>query len=167
MFSETIDFENCREECKKIDYLYEIFKRDFIYEKVYLNGTIYIDPKIHDKHDGKENIFWHIITRKERGQRQFDPFRAYRIKWIKPMIVNCFDAKIKNFYYYENSSKIRFYLWAYEHDFVVILQKLGNTSSYLVTSFFIDNQRKRDIFQRKFENYKNGIDNRLRGCEWF
>lgn len=66
----------------------------------------------------------------------------------------------------EDDKKIRFYLWAYEHDFVVILQKLGNTSSYLVTSFYIDNQRKRDIFQRKFEDYQNGTDIRLRG-EWF
>lgn len=167
MFGEIIDFQSCCEESKKIDYLYGIFEIDFIKNSVFLNGTVYIDPKTHDKQDGKENVFWHIITRKERGQREFDFLRACRIKWIKPMIVNCSDAKIKTFYYYEDNKKIRFYLWAYEYDFVVILQKLGNTSSYLVTSFYIDNQRKRDIFQKKFENYQNGADIRLKGCEWF
>ena len=59
------------------------------------------------------------------------------------------------------------YLWAFENDFVVILQKLGNSSSYLVTSFYIDNQRKRDVFQTKHDDYNNKIDGRLNNCEWF
>jgi len=59
------------------------------------------------------------------------------------------------------------YLWGYNHDFVVILQKLGASSSYLVTSFYIDNQKKRDAFEKKFESYKNKTDGRLGDCEWF
>ena len=59
------------------------------------------------------------------------------------------------------------YLWAFENDFVVILQKLGNSSSYLVTSFYIDNQRKRDIFQKKHDDYNNKTDSKLSNCEWF
>jgi hypothetical protein len=167
MFDETIDFESCCDENQKIEYLYEIFKNDFINNSVYLNDTIYIDPKTHDKQDEKENIFWHIITRKDRGKRRFDTPRACRIRWIKPIILNFLDDKIKLFYYYEDNRKIRLYLWAFEYDFVVILQKLGNTSSYLVTSFYIDNQRKRDIFQKKFEDYNNKADVRLKDCEWF
>ena len=71
------------------------------------------------------------------------------------------------FYYFEDNGKIRLYLWAYNYDFVVILQKLGNSSFYLVTSFYIDNQKKRDKFQKKFEDYINKVDRRLNGCEWF
>lgn len=108
MFGEIIDFESCCEESKKINYLYGIFEIDFIKNSVFLNGTVYIDPKTHDKLDGKENVFWHIITRKERGQREFDSLRACRIKWIKPMIVNYSDAKIKTFYYYEDNKKLDF-----------------------------------------------------------
>jgi hypothetical protein len=167
MFDEIIDFESCCNENKKIDYLYDIFKNDFIKNSVHLNNTIYIDPKTHDNQDNKENIFWHIITRKDRGRRIFDTQRACRIKWIKPIILNFSDDKIKLFYYYEDNRKIRLYLWAYEYDFVVILQKLGNISSYLVTSFYIDNQRKRDIFQKKFEDYNSKVDDRLYNCEWF
>lgn len=44
MFSEIIDFGNCCEENKKIDFLYEIFKTDFIDNQVYLEN-IFIDPK--------------------------------------------------------------------------------------------------------------------------
>ena len=40
------------------------------------------------------------------------------------------------------------------------------SSSYLVTSFYIDNQNKRDAFNRKYENYIKNRDNRLDNCEW-
>lgn len=167
MFSEIIDFGNCCEDNKKIDFLYEIFKSDFVDVDVHLNGIIYIDPKSHDKEDDKENIFWHIITRKDRGTRNFDEPRACRIKWIKPIIENFLSQNIKLFYYYEDNGKIRLYLWAFQNDFVVILQKLGNISSYLVTSFYIDNQKKRDIFEKKYNDYNDKINLRLNGCEWF
>lgn len=166
MFSEIIDFTNCCTDDKKIDFLYAIFKDDFVDNDVHLNGTVYIDPKSHDKHEEKENIFWHIVTRKDRGRRNFDPPRACRIKWIKPIIVNHSHAKIKLFYYYEDTGKVRLYLWAFENDFVVILQKLGS-SSYLVTSFYIDYEQKREKFQKKYEDYNNKTDKRLNGCEWF
>lgn len=167
MFNEIINFNSCCEENDKIDFLYDIFKNDFIDNDVNLNGTIYIDPKSHDKQNGKENIFWHIVTRKDRGDRIFDIPRACRIKWIKQIILNYTSTKIKMFYFYENDRKIRLYLWAFECDFVVILQKLGHSSSYLVTSFYIDNERKKNIFQRKYNNYTNEVDDRLYDCEWF
>ena len=59
-------------------------------------------------------------------------------------------------------------MWVFEKDFAVILQKIGNIdSSYIVTSFYIDNQNKREAFERKFVKYKNHSDNRLENCEWF
>ncbi len=167
MFSDMIDFSTLDDETKKIDFLYDIFKSDFIDNQTLLANTIYIDPKISDKEDGKEKIFWHVITRKEKGKRSFDTERACRIKWIKPIILDYNNVKLKYFYYYEYSKKIRLYLWAYEKDFVVILQKLGKSSSYLVTSFYVDNQKKRDIFNNKHESYINSNDSKLVGCEWF
>ena len=50
----------------------------------------------------------------------------------------------------------------------MILQKIGReNSSYIVTSFYIDNEHKKDVFERKYQNYCNNIDDRLSGCEWF
>lgn len=167
MFSEIIDFSSCCKEEDRIEFLYSIFRNDFIINRCFLADKIYIDPKSHQKRDNKEEIFWHIVTRKQRGRRVVDLARASRIKWVKPIIKNYFHSEIKMFYYFEDNGKIRLYLWAYNYDFVVILQKLGNSSSYLVTSFYIDNQRKRDVFQKKFEDYINRVDSRLNGCEWF
>jgi hypothetical protein len=167
MFGDMIDFESFCTEDKIVEFLYSIFKKDFINERCLLCNQIYIDPKSSEKREGKEEIFWHIVTRKHRSERRLDKPRASRIKWIKPIILNHNHEKIKMFYFFEDTGKIRLYLWGFEIDFVVILQKLGASSSYLVTSFYIDNQKKRDGFEKKFQNYGDGTDHRLRGCEWF
>lgn len=167
MFSETIDFKSCCQTDEIVEFLYMIFKSDFIDTPCHVANTIYIDPQSHKKKEGKEEIFWHVITRKERGNRKLDKYRASRIRWIKPIILNYNYHKIKMFYYLESSGKLRLYLWAFEVDFVVILQKLGASSSYLVTSFYIDNQKKRNVFERKYNEYKAKKDLRLSNCEWF
>jgi hypothetical protein len=167
MFIDVIDFGSCCQTNEIVEFLYKIFKNDFIDTSCHLANAIYIDPQSHKKAEGKEEIFWHIVTRKERGLRQLDKPRASKMRWIKPIILNYNYDKIKMFYYFEDTGKIRLYLWAFEVDFVVILQKLGVSSSYLVTSFYIDNQKKRDVFERKYRDYQNKKDIRLNGCEWF
>lgn len=167
MFSQIIDLKKYCDEKEIIDFLYNVFKVDFIENKTYLANKIYIDPKPQEKKGDKEEIFWHIITRKNKGKRNIDHKRASRIKWIKPIISNHEIDKIKFFYCFEDNKKIRLYLWAHEVDFIVILQKLGNKSSYMVTSFYVDNLKKRKKLQKKFETYENKEDLRLDNCEWF
>jgi len=169
MFSDIITFKNGVTEDEVIETLYDIFKADFIDNNTYLNGNIYIDPRSNIKIENKEDIFWHIITRdhNKTGQRTLDLDRGSRIKWIKPIIENHTHKDIKLFYYKESNKKIRLYLWLYNKDFVVILQKLGQTSTYLVTSFYVDQKYKRKKFEKRFEDYTNKKDPDLQGCEWF
>jgi len=167
MFAQILNLSKFSSNDKLYDFLYDIFKNDFIVNKCYLAQKIYIDPISNDKNNGKEKVFWHIITRKQKGKRVLDNQRACRIKWVRKIIDNYCDNRIKMFYYFEDSKKIRLYLWVYSYDFVVILQRLGKSSSYLVTSFYIDNQKKRDKFQKKYEDYINKADKRLNSCEWF
>ena len=164
------------------DMLYDIFYDDFIANKTFLNGSIYINPQSHKKEEGKELSFWHLTTRtqsrlKKEGnrtikikERLLDFDRAKRIHWIKPIIDNALAAhNIKLFYKKETTKKkpIRLYLWAEDEDFVVILQKLGKSSSFLVTSFYITHQRKRDDFQKYYQDYTAKTNSDLKGCEWF
>ena len=156
MFSPLIDLTN-RTEDEIIAFLYGIFKEHFIDNDTYLADTIYIDPKSDDMERGmdKPKIYWHIITRKERGRRRLDRHRASRLHWIKLIILNHTHQTIKLFYYYEDNGKIRLYLWAYNEDFAVILQKIGKeNSSYIVTSFYIDNEHKNIIPQEKQTIFK-------------
>ena len=169
MFSVVVNLDNKNDD-EIIELLYKIFKNDFVESRTYLSEQIYIDPMSDDIEVtiNKEKIFWHVISRKDRGIRRIDKPRACRINWIKPIILNHENSRIKYFYHYEDNHKIRLYLWAFNDNFAVILQKIGTTnSSYVVTSFYIDNQNKRDAFQRKLESYSNKSDNRLENFEWF
>jgi hypothetical protein len=180
MFSEPIDLARV-DATQIIDVLYGLFHRDFVEERTYLANTIYINPRSHRKDEGKELDFWHLTTREDKERvwengkqtwringRYPDFDRASRIEWVKLILTNHDHESIKLFYHRETNRKrnIRLYLWAHEEDFVVILQKLGRSDSFLVTSFFVDHGGKRKDFEARFQNYLQG-DPDLQRCEWF
>lgn len=180
MFSKIIDIEEI--ECTEIfDVLYKYFDDDFISNKTYLNYSIYIDPQSHKKDEDKELAFWHLTSRdtkihKKKGKRWFtethrvlDYRRAERLSWIKKIIENHTIADVKVFYHQESNEKrdIRLYLWLEKFDFVVILQKLGNSSSFLVTSFYVDRIGKRKEYTKRYNKYTSKTDIKLKDCEWF
>jgi hypothetical protein len=167
---------------KLIDFLYYFFHRDFVANKTYLNQSIYIDPRSDRLDEGKELDFWHLTTRENKREvregnrwvwisegRFPDYARSERIEWVKQILENHNHSSIKLFYHQESNQKrnIRLYLWAYQHDFVVILQKLGHSSSFLVTSFYLDNRGKRRDYERRFCRYRDKEIRELDGCEWF
>lgn len=160
-----------------VNHFYSFFKRDFIDSDTYLE-QIYINPRKDDLDEGKQKVFWHLTTRTDsvwewRGKQRVkvqerypDLKRAIRICWIKEIIENHNHSDIKCFYSKHHTGKIRLYLWAYNHDFLVILQKLGKTESILVTSFYITHEGKRDELDDLYQNYENG-SKELVNCEWF
>ena len=169
MFSELLDFASFKNQEEIIDFLYSIFQEDFVINRCHLADKIYIDPCSYRKTEDKERVFWHVITKDnpKTKVREFDKNRAARIKWIRKIILNCNSNHIKLFYYYEKNKKVRLYLWAESVDFIVIIQKLGKTSGYLVTSFYIDKSFNRETYQQRYEDYINKKDERLINCEWF
>ena len=161
--------------------MYDIFHRDFVSNSTYLAGKIYINPRSHNKDEGKERDFWHLTTREEKEKvfinrkpvwkvigRYPDFRRSERLEWVKQILTNHTHQSIKMFYHKETNKKrdIRLYLWAYDSDFVVILQKLGKSSSFLVTSFYVDNEGKVEEYEKRYQNYCKG-DKELANCEWF
>jgi NDP-sugar pyrophosphorylase family protein len=181
MFSYVIGVEDI-EASEIFEYLYsKYFYVDFIKNKTYLNKSIYVNPESYKKDEGKELSFWHLTTRektytKKEGnryvkykERLLDIDRADRLEWVKKIIENHSDSKIKLFYKKETTHKkpIRLYLWVYDEDFVVILQKLGRSSSFLVTSFYITHADKRRDYQKFYEIYCEKKDSNLKDCEWF
>jgi hypothetical protein len=180
MLNNILDLQKI-EATEIIDFLYAIFHRDFVANRTLLADEIYVNPRSHLKIDDKEQDFWHLTTREEKEkvwvnnkpeQRVIGRFpdfrRAERLEWVKLILSHHQHADIKMFYHRENNSKrdVRLYLWAYEHDFVVILQKLGKSSSFLVTSFFVDHEGKRADYEARFKSYSNK-NNGLENCEWF
>ncbi len=168
------------ESTQLFDFLYHFFERDFVHDKTYLANKIYINPRNWRKEDGKEQDFWHLTTRKDvkfiwqnnqrikKTERYPDYKRAKRLEWVKQIITHHNHEQVKLFYHQESNYKkdIRLYLWAYEYDFVVILQKMGKSESFLVTSFYIDYDNKRQTFEQRYQNYLNNVNN-LQMLKWF
>ena len=102
-------------------------------------------------------------------ERYPDFDRSARIEWVKQILENHNHPTVKCFYHQETNPKkdIRLYLWAYQNDFVVILQKLGRSSSFLVTSFYIDHKSKKQDYEKRFNSYRNKENPAILGCEWF
>ncbi|MGC9423606.1 hypothetical protein [Vibrio sp.] len=101
-----------------IDFLYDLFYRDFIELDTFLAKTIYIDPRSDKKDDGKELSFWHVTTRDEKEKiwvnrkpvwkiiaRYPDFDRAARLEWIKLILTNHDHEIIKMFYHKETNKK--------------------------------------------------------------
>ena len=161
--------------------LYPYFCRDFVNQDTYLASTIYVNPNSQGVQRGKEGVFWHITTREKKipvkqgkkvvtiKKRLFDVDRSCRIEWVRLMLIHHNHSDIKLFYRKESKGKkpIRLYLWAHKHDFVVIMQKLGKSEAYLVTSFYITETYKRQHYQKYYEEYVGRRNVALHSCEWF
>lgn len=182
MLNNPLEFSKI-EATKIIDFLYAIFRRDFVAHKTMLASSIYINPKSHQLDNGKEKVFWHLTTKDdkrweydENGHKTLvnygrltDFGRASRLEWVRQILENHNHHEIKCFYHKESTKNknIRLYLWAFNHDFVVILEKLGKSQAFLVTSFYITHIGKRKDFHKWYENYQNKLDSQLQNCEWF
>ncbi|WP_372739997.1 hypothetical protein [Neptunomonas sp.] len=181
MLAVPIDLTDLSSDTEIFDYLYLFFEEDFIEQRTLLAGSIYLDPNGQGMRNGREEVFWHITTRERtvrvRQGNQFipsksrllDPDRASRIDWIRPILLNHNHTDIKLFYRKETTGRkpIRLYLWAHQHDFVVIVQKLGASGAFLVTSFYITEVYKRASYARLYAEYTSGVNQDLQGCEWF
>lgn len=71
---------------------------------------------------GKMQAFEHIITRenKYKTKRDYDPGRANKIYWIRPIIYNRSDPRIKYFERLNDKGYNQQYYWYEEKGFIVL-----------------------------------------------
>lgn len=134
--------------------LYGVFKKDMITEPIYVNGVQVAYDKRRSRHPlfrGKPTGFEHVCTResKHSGKRNFDPERANKIHWIKPVVHFKEDARVRYFERVHGNGKNQQYYWLHEKNYVVIIREITNNLQ-LVTAFKVDN-----IERRRFQNWYN------------
>ena len=134
--------------------LYGVFKKDLIDEPIYINQIQVAYDKRRSRHPlfiGKPTGFEHICTRESKysGKRNFDPERANKIHWIKPVIHFKEDARVRYFERAHANGKNQQYYWLYEKDYVVIIREITN-SLQLVTAFRVD-----ELERRRFQDWYN------------
>ena len=136
--------------------IFDAFKRDFIDRALVIDG---LRVKIILKNSSVEGFesfpetLAHLITRKSAGgKRVFDPHRANKIHWIRPILENKDSEDICYFVYIEDDGAVRDYYWFKEGRFIVIMEKV--TPSYLIiTSFNVDAENERH-YTRRYDAYR-------------
>lgn len=147
--------------------LHDMFRDDFIFGTVLLDGKeVKVKPfpynravidHLPDWFNGLSEKFVHIITRevKENNRktarkiREFRSERALRIHWIKPIIENCSDRRIRRFKCLEYSGREREYFW-FNQGYMVIVEFL-NPDVALITGFCVD-QDNQAYYLRKYQD---------------
>lgn len=99
--------------------------------------------------------FWHIVTREDprTGVRRFDPFRAERLPWCAPTILNANDAAVKVWNYRKTGKLVRTYVWLEHHDYLITLQqkrlRVGPVV-FLVSAFHVDGPWMRKQLRQQY-----------------
>lgn len=139
--------------------MHEIFRDDFFHDYVEVDGK-----EITVKHQkswvkGFEELpetFVHLLTREpEKGKpRLFDKYRANRIHWVKQILLQKENPKIK---YFEKVDRgyLKKHYWFEEKDFVVILKPVSDTLM-IVTAFYVEELKKKD-FEYDFKKYTESL----------
>ena len=138
------------------DRLYALFYRDLIQGRLtYLGYNVWFYP--HTEEEGRESIFWHLTSRMDYSQtppvRLPDPRRCERLSWVRPMILRCpcADGDVLNWDYEEGDGAIKTYIWIHEHDFLIVLKRLGDGRRRLITSYHLDNHHQVTKTRKKWE----------------
>jgi hypothetical protein len=155
---------NPEEEEENIRELYGVFCDHFIDDSCIVEGVRVVLKEALSKHVGQPEYFKefrhdfvHTITRKSdiSKRRIFEPQRANRVHWIRPILENCNDARIKTYQYTEGNGKVRDYFWYEEKDFVVVLEKVL-PDYWLITAYIVDDKRKHQKRLRAFREANRG-----------
>lgn len=122
--------------------MYGIFLTDFEKNPIVINRVQLSYNRNKSKHPicrGKFAAFEHVITResKHKGKRDFDKERANKIHWIKPIIENVKDNRIKYFERANDDGYNQQYYYYEEKGFIVIIREL-KPDLLLITSFSVD-----------------------------
>ncbi|KAF0152209.1 MAG: hypothetical protein FD143_1306 [Ignavibacteria bacterium] len=145
-------------ELDKINSIYQIFLDDFLSNSFFINNKKVIIKNHYSTLKGYEKYFEtfvHIVTWKssKAGKRVFDFRRANRVHWIRSILEQRNDPRIKYFQYAEGDGALRDYYWFDEKDYIVIVEQI--TVEYLlVTGFVIDNRNR---IQKRYEKYLDGL----------
>lgn len=137
--------------------LYGIFVKDMVKSPIFIGVKQVGFNSRKSKHPlfkGKPEGFEHICTRESKysGNRNFDPERSNKIHWIKPVILNKNDNRIKYFERVHFNGQNQHYFWFQAKYYVVIIREI-TTNLQLVTAFKVD-QIEENKFKKWHQGYK-------------
>jgi hypothetical protein len=133
------------------DALYEVFERDFKHSQAGYDGlAVWF---FRDMEDGREVIFWHLTSRKDKdsGDRLPDLRRCERLCWGRPMLDHAKEPEILAWDYEEDDGDTNTYVWLKDHDFLVLMKKMKDGTRRLLTSFWVEYDNYRRKLMKKYD----------------
>ena len=137
--------------------MYGIFLDDFVKTPITINDQNILFNRNISKHPicrGKFKGFEHIITRQSKysGKRDFDRERANKVHWIRPIIENVSDFRVKYFERINSEGLNQRFYWYEEKKFIVIIRETM-PGYFLVTAFCVDDGSYVK-YRRYFDDYR-------------
>lgn len=138
--------------------MYGHYLNDIVRNPIIINGiTLTFNSNIskHPVCKGKHQCFEHIITResKHSGKRPFDPERANKVHWIKPILDNVADPRIKYFEEVNSDNETQQFYWYEEKNFIIIIREV-TPDLLLITSFSVDKEERYN-YKKRYEAYRD------------
>lgn len=142
------------------DQLFAIFKTDFIDNPLLVRGQCVKIISHHSNMPGFRQYpetFVHVITRKSKlsGKRSFDRERANRIHWIKNILLQSTDPRIKFFKFKDEQNILKDHYWFEDLDFMIVLKPVS-PETMLISAFCVDNDDRR-IFRGRYKDYRSSL----------
>jgi hypothetical protein len=136
--------------------LYAVFVKDFKGAPAHHCGTrVHYNDRILPDGQGKEEGFWHVITKDEGvgGNRIPDYQRAKRLPWARPVMESGERAEIKVFDYDHGTKDkgVRRYIWLFDLDYVLVLWR-RKARYFWLTAYHVDSTRRREDLNSRFLN---------------
>ncbi len=129
--------------------LYQVFIDDFKSHGCMWNGLpVGWDRRILPGESYEEG-FWHLVSRdyQKTKERHFDPLRASRLSWCKPLIEHAHDPSVTVWRERARRNRIRIHFWLEEQDYTAILEEKSVTgtggAAFLLTAYHVDGRSTR------------------------
>ena len=137
--------------------LYEVFCVDFHKSRCWFQKRpVWWDRRVLPDGLDYEEGFWHLVTRNDPSTRErlLDPRRAERLPWCRPTITHDTDSCVLAWDRVEGSGKVRTYIWLFDWDYVIILEKKKQRAgeiAFLVTAYHVDGEGRRRSLRRRYD----------------
>lgn len=140
---------------KYFNYLYEIFKMDFLINQPLFKG-LRVGARKNPEHNGKHEGFYHL-THKDfyntgYENRQFDLRRSERLNWIKPIIQNytCCKDCCNGIKIWKEKKKTHIF---FEDELFVVVLEERKSYYVVVTAFYVDTRHNLINLLRRHDRY--------------
>lgn len=141
------------------EYLLKIYEQEFVEHgmNITVEGeSVFVNTSPNPNFGGKYPYgFTHVVTRELGGVRVFDPARAEKLPWIRPVLENYRDAQYVRVFWSDRNKKSarRLHIWLYDFDFMIVLDRMKSkrfSGKMIMTAFSVDPHQRR-YYQKLFD----------------